>query len=44
VLRAPSKKARQELDVSVEVAADAVECILTEGLSTAQNRFNGRRE
>lgn len=44
VLRAPSKKVREELDVSVEIAADAVECILTEGLPVAQNRFNGRRE
>lgn len=44
VLRAPSKKTREELEVSVEVAADAVECILTDGLSVAQNRFNGRRE
>ncbi len=44
VLRAPSKKEREELAVSIEVAADAVECILAEGLSVAQNRFNGRRE
>ncbi len=44
VLRAPPKRVRQELDVSVEVAADAVEAILAEGLTTAQNRFNGRRE
>lgn len=44
VLRAPSKKEKEELAVSVEVAADAVECILTEGLSVAQNRFNGRRD
>lgn len=44
VLRAPPKKVREELDVSIEIAADAVECILGEGLSAAQNRFNGRRE
>lgn len=44
VLRAPSKKEKEELAVSIEVAADAVECILTEGLSVAQNRFNGRRD
>ena len=44
VLRPLTKKVREELDVSVEVAADAVECILTEGLSVAQNRFNGRRD
>ena len=40
VLRAPSRKVRRELDVSIEVAADAVESILLDGLSTAQNRFN----
>jgi PTH1 family peptidyl-tRNA hydrolase len=40
VLRAPSKKDRAELDVSIEVAADAVECILEHGVSAAQNRFN----
>lgn len=44
VLRAPSRKVRDELDVSIEVAADAVECILTEGLPAAQNRFNGARD
>ncbi len=41
VLKAPSKKDRTELDVSIEVAADAVECILGDGLVVAQNRFNG---
>jgi len=41
VLRAPSRRDRTELDVSIEVAADAVECILLEGVSEAQNRFNG---
>lgn len=44
VLSAPSRKVREELDVGVEVAADAVECILGEGLTAAQNRFNGRRD
>jgi PTH1 family peptidyl-tRNA hydrolase len=44
VLKAPGKKAREELDVGIELAADAVECILEEGLSVAQNRFNGRRD
>ncbi len=44
VLKAPGKKVREELDVSIEIAADAVECILQEGLSVAQNRFNGRRD
>lgn len=41
VLQAPARKVREELNVSVEVAADAVECILTDGVSVAQNRFNG---
>lgn len=41
VLRAPSMRDRRELDVSVEIAADAVECILVDGVAVAQNRFNG---
>lgn len=41
VLKAPSRRDRTELQVSVELAADAVECILNDGVSAAQNRFNG---
>jgi peptidyl-tRNA hydrolase, PTH1 family len=41
VLNAPSRKDREELEVSIEVAADAVEWILENGVSSAQNRFNG---
>lgn len=41
VLRAPRRRDRTELDVSVAVAADAVEVILTDGVVEAQNRFNG---
>jgi PTH1 family peptidyl-tRNA hydrolase len=41
VLRAPSRRDRTELDVAIEQAADAVECILTDGVLGAQNRFNG---
>ena len=41
VLGPPSKSERTELAVSVELAADAVECILSEGVVAAQNRFNG---
>jgi peptidyl-tRNA hydrolase, PTH1 family len=41
VLTAPSRQDRTELEVSVEVAADAVESILAEGVAAAQNRFNG---
>ncbi|HWE55878.1 MAG TPA: aminoacyl-tRNA hydrolase [Acidimicrobiales bacterium] len=40
VLKAPTKKGREELDVSIELAADAVEAILAEGVAAAQNRFN----
>jgi PTH1 family peptidyl-tRNA hydrolase len=41
VLRAPSKRDRTELEVSVAIAADAVEMILADGVVAAQNRFNG---
>jgi PTH1 family peptidyl-tRNA hydrolase len=41
VLGPPSKSERTELAVSVELAADAVEFILAEGVIAAQNRFNG---
>jgi PTH1 family peptidyl-tRNA hydrolase len=41
VLRAPSRRDRVELDVSIELAADAVECILGDGVLGAQTRFNG---
>ncbi|MGH9057677.1 MAG: aminoacyl-tRNA hydrolase, partial [Acidimicrobiales bacterium] len=41
VLKSPSKRDRVELDVSIAVAADAVEAILAEGVAVAQNRFNG---
>jgi peptidyl-tRNA hydrolase, PTH1 family len=40
VLRAPGKRERTELAVSVEQAADAVELILTDGVDVAQNRVN----
>jgi PTH1 family peptidyl-tRNA hydrolase len=41
VLRPPGKREAAELAVSVEVAADAVELILAEGIEVAQNRVNG---
>lgn len=41
VLGPPAKSERKELDVAVELAADAVEMILDEGVVAAQNRFNG---
>jgi hypothetical protein len=43
VLRRPPKPERIDLDVAVEVAADAVECILAQGVDAAMNRFNGER-
>ena len=43
VLRRPSKTERTELDVSVQEAADAVELVMTQGPTTAMNRFNPER-
>jgi PTH1 family peptidyl-tRNA hydrolase len=42
VLRRPTKAVRQELDIVVQEAADAVEAILADGLEAAMNRFNAR--
>lgn len=42
VLRRPGKADRRELDVAVQEAADAVECILDEGAEAAMTRFNQR--
>jgi peptidyl-tRNA hydrolase, PTH1 family len=42
VLKRWSSTERKELDVSLELAADAVEALLTEGLEPAQNRFHPR--
>ena len=40
VLRRFSKRERKEVDVTLELAADAVECIVAEGVDAAMNRFN----
>lgn len=40
VLGAPHGEAKRELEAAVELAADAVECIITEGVEAAANRFN----
>src|SRR5437867_2332445 len=40
VLRRFSKRERAEIDVTLERAADAVECIVSEGVDAAMNRFN----
>ena len=42
VLRRFSKAERQEIDVVLEEAADAVELILAEGVEVAMNRVNAR--
>jgi peptidyl-tRNA hydrolase, PTH1 family len=42
VLKRVGKKARTELDVSVEEAADAVEAIVAHGMDAAMNRYNTR--
>jgi PTH1 family peptidyl-tRNA hydrolase len=43
VLSAPSRLERRDLDVAVEIAADAVEMILEKGLAVAQNEFTSRQ-
>jgi len=40
VLKRFSKRERTEIDVTVEQAADAVECIVRDGIDAAMNRFN----
>lgn len=40
VLKRFSKRERAEVDVTIEQAADAVECIVTDGVDTAMNRYN----
>jgi len=42
VLRKPGKADRELLDVAVQLAADAVETILANGVDVAMNRFNTR--
>ena len=44
VLKRPGAAERAVLDVAVEEAADAVEAIITEGLSVAMNRVNTSSE
>ena len=42
VLSRVSKREREEMAVTLEEAADAVECILREGVGAAMNRYNSR--
>jgi len=44
VLKRPSNADREELDVVVREAVDAVEVILTEGPAVAMNRYNTRTD
>ena len=44
VLKRPGKADRQELDVIVQEAADAVELILRDGPAVAMNRYNTRAD
>jgi PTH1 family peptidyl-tRNA hydrolase len=44
VLSQPTRREKEELLTSVQIAADAVEFILVEGVTAAQNRFNGLRD
>ena len=44
VLGPPRRAERDELDVAVQEAADAVEVILAEGVDAAMRRFNSPRE
>ena len=40
VLKQFGKRERSEIDVTLAQAADAVECIVTDGIAVAMNRFN----
>ena len=42
VLSRISKREREAMDVTIEEAADAVELIVSDGVATAMNRYNGR--
>ncbi len=42
VLSRLAKRERDEMDVTIEEAADAVELILTDGVDAAMNRYNTR--
>jgi PTH1 family peptidyl-tRNA hydrolase len=42
VLKKPGKKEREELEIVIQEAADAVELIATEGVERAMERFNRR--
>ena len=41
VLSKFSKRDREAVDVTIELAADAVELLASEGIDAAMNRYNG---
>ena len=41
VLARFAKREREQIDVTIELAADAVEAIVADGIAAAMNRFNG---
>jgi peptidyl-tRNA hydrolase, PTH1 family len=43
VLSRVSKREREAMDVTIQEAADAVECIATDGVQAAMNRYNTRQ-
>ena len=43
VLATPGRRERGALDTAIEVAADAVEMVLSDGVAAAQNEFNSRQ-
>jgi len=43
VLSVPGRSERQALEAAVDVAADAVEMVVTAGMAAAQNEFNSRQ-
>jgi PTH1 family peptidyl-tRNA hydrolase len=42
VLSRVGRREREAMDVTIEEAADAVECIVTDGVDAAMNRYNTR--
>jgi PTH1 family peptidyl-tRNA hydrolase len=42
VLRRPGKREREELDIAIQEAADAVELLVADGVDAAMTRFNAR--
>lgn len=43
VLARFGKREREEMDIAIERCADAVECVVSDGIAVAMNRFNDTR-